>query len=73
MTHDETKRLYLQYRDRARELYSRGALFHGEQHDTNEIGESVTVGVHAHVQLCEDGAFVEAIVWVPVSKQERPS
>ena len=69
---NKSKEAYLQYRERARELYARGEVIHGEQHGTNIVLEEVTVPQHAHVSICEDGAFVEAIVWVPASKFNRP-
>jgi hypothetical protein len=70
---DNSKETYLQYRIRARELYERGAVFHGESFGTNEVVESISVPEHANVQVCDEGAFVEAIVWVPKNKLQRPT
>ena len=44
------KALYIDYRNRAREAAE---------------GTSVRVPVGASVQVCSDGAFVEATLWVP--------
>lgn len=69
---DNSKERYLQFRDRARELYARCAVMHGEQFGTNIILEDVSIPLHANVQIGEGGAFVEAIVWVPNEKFDRP-
>ncbi len=60
LTHKELKERYLRYRERARELYT-------EEHDAMNR-RSITVTQHAQVSVCEDGAFVEATVWVPASE-----
>ncbi len=46
-----TKEQYQNYRETAREILADNS--HG-----------VTVSEHANVQVCEDGAFVECVVWV---------
>lgn len=59
MTHDETKRLYLAYREKARELFQ----------DVGWVeSEHIQVSKEANVQIGEDGAFVECIVWVGKEK-----
>ena len=55
MDHHETKRLYLAYRAKARELFE-------------DDDKWIKVSDHANVQMTEDGAFVEAVVWVPKEK-----
>lgn len=64
MTHDELKQQYLRYRERARELYEEAAVLH----EPHYVHRSITVSLNANVQMCEDGAFVEAVVWVPRDK-----
>ena len=59
MTHHDTKRLYLAYRAKARELYEDVGLVESAH---------VHVSDHANVQMTEDGAFVEVTVWVPKEK-----
>jgi hypothetical protein len=69
---DKSKETYQQYRERARELYGTCAVYHAAQHGRNLLVEEITVPLQANVQICEGGAFVEAIVWVPESKLQRP-
>lgn len=35
------------------------------------IDENITISDHAEVRMTEDGAFVEALVWVPKELIER--
>jgi hypothetical protein len=67
---DRSKATYDRYRSRARDVYSHVAVTHGERFGTNTIHVEIKVPEHANVQLCEDGAFVEAIVWVPKATME---
>jgi len=69
---DTSKEAYRQYRERAQELYNTYSVVHGDGHGTNEILHEVKVPHHANVQICDGGAFVEAVVWVPKSKFHRP-
>jgi hypothetical protein len=69
---ERSKRTYEQYRQRARDLYERVAVIHGETHGSNILLDEIKIAEHANVQITEDGAFVEAIVWVPKEKFERP-
>lgn len=50
MTHQETKNLIDRYHERAVEIYQ-----HTHIHISNI----------KNVQICETGAFVEAMIWVP--------
>lgn len=68
---NKTKETYLKYRDRARDLYEHGAVAHGDRFGSNKLLEQVTIPINACVQICEDGAFVDAVVWVPAEKLER--
>lgn len=36
------------------------------------VGTHARVPLHANVQPCEDGAYVEAVVWVPQSELLKP-
>lgn len=55
-TRDEDKARYHDYRDKAREIYA-----------LNDQNRQVDVPKDAVVQMTETGAFVEALVWVPLS------
>lgn len=55
MTRDESKQLYEDYRNKAKQLAAEGT--------DDELQLSVVQ--YANVQLCEDGAFVECQVWIP--------
>lgn len=55
-TYDEQKRLRTAYRAKAREMY--------EDVGRQET-EYIKVPEHANVQIVEDGAFIECVVWVP--------
>ena len=63
MDHHETKRLYLAYRAKARELFEERIHFMPCPSD-----KWIKVSEHANVQMTEDGAFVEATVWIPKEK-----
>jgi hypothetical protein len=65
---DKSKEIYKAYRDRARDLYETAAV----SHDPHYIHESISVPQFANVQIVENGAFVEAIVWVPKEKLDVP-
>lgn len=56
LTHDETKRLYLAYRETATQMIAAGDLIDSARLSVND---------HANVQICEEGAFVELHVWIP--------
>jgi len=51
------KARYLAYREAAREIF--------------RLHRGVTIPEHATVQMVEDGAFVEAVVWVPRERREE--
>ena len=69
---DRSQNTYQQYRERARDLYERSSVQHGDAFGARDVLESVSVPLHAHVAVCEDGAFVAAVVWVPAAKLQRP-
>lgn len=52
MTHEESKHLYLAYREKAREVIK------SVSHIDLDIAQT------ANVQMTENGAFVECTVWV---------
>ena len=56
MNREDTKRLYLAYRERAQLLCKLAPHLPDLYLSTSP---------HANVQLCEDGAFVEAVIWIP--------
>lgn len=59
LTREEQKAQYTAFRAKARELFE----------DVGEIGsEHISIPTHANVQVVRDGAYVEAIVWVPAEK-----
>lgn len=62
ISREEIKRRYLAYRERAKALYERCAV----QHEPYQLCEEIKIPTHATVQMVEDGAFVEAVVWVPL-------
>lgn len=53
---DKSKETYDRYRDKARFLYQDVGKIHSE---------NIRVPLHANVQITDEGAFVEAVVWVP--------
>ena len=59
---DKSKELYLSYRDKAKELYNEFSAVEAK------VQRQLSVPLNANVVICEDGAFVEAVVWVPRSK-----
>ena len=59
LNHKESKERYLRYRVVARNLFE----------DVGKIeSEYIKIPSHANVQIWEDGAYVEAVVWVPKEK-----
>ena len=59
LTHKESKERYLRYRVVARNLFE----------DVGKIeSKHIKIPIHANVQMCEDGAFVDAVVWIPKEK-----
>ena len=59
LTRDEEKERYHAYRQRARELFE----------DVGPVDSSnIHVEENATVQMVESGAFVEAILWVPLEE-----
>lgn len=60
MTIARDKQTYLRYRERAREIY--------RFDDPDDPDRIVKIPLQANVQMCEGGAFVEAMVWVPEKK-----
>ena len=65
LTHSESKTQYRGYRTIAREMYQDFSKMDGKLYRSIEIPE------HATVHFTEDGAFIEAVVWVPVSELKR--
>lgn len=58
---DKSKEAYHAYRQRAGSLYESIDV----SFDSPHAMKAIHIPTHANVQICEDGAFVEAIVWVP--------
>lgn len=66
-----SKERYLQFRERAREIYTYASVIESDGHNKSVVISQLTVPLHANVQICEGGAFVEAIVWVPNERLEK--
>lgn len=68
MPRDEQKRTYRAYRERARDLFEKFGV-----DGDGDIIKVVRIAEYANVQLCQDGAYVEAVVWVPASALLPPT
>lgn len=59
---DTSKETYQRYQTIARKLYARRHRRKGA------VVDEVRVPLNANVQVTDEGAFVEAVVWVPKEK-----
>lgn len=65
---DKGQKVYKAYQEAARQLYD--VVTYDE---SGAVIRRITVGNDAAVQIAEDGAFVEARVWVEKDRVERRS
>jgi hypothetical protein len=60
LSHQESKDLYLRYRKVAQDL-------------TRSCNPVISVSQHANVQMIEDGAYVESLIWIPKEALDESS